>query len=143
MSSYNYISVHQDEDVIFNDLIALNQALMKTGVRELIDGIEAIQISDNAKNWQDNYIPYDGRHIDFVVQEDGNTKFASVDDGHSFCGHVTEQSLVWSCFGEREMKIVSDHMTSGKLVLRFEEEGWPSSYYVLTPGSVDQPKITF
>lgn len=143
MSSYNYISIHQDENVVFGDLVALNQELMKTGVRELIDGIEAIQISNNAKNWQDNYIDYDGRHIDFIIQEDGKTKIASIDDGHSFCGHVTEQSLIWSCFHEREMKIIADHMTSGKLVLRLEEEGWEDSYYVLTPGLVQKPKIAF
>lgn len=143
MSSYNYANIHQDEDVIYDDLVQLNAELFNSGAGELLEDIEAIQVSKNAKNWRDNYIPYDGRQIDFLIQENGKTKIASVDDGHSFCGHVTENSLVWGCFYKDEMKIIAKHMTAGKLVIRMEIEGWPDEFYVLTPGSVKEVKATF
>lgn len=145
MSTYTYLNVHQDEGVVFDDIAALNKDLTDAGCGELLEDIESIQIgTDFKKNWQDNYIPYDGRVIDFVVQdEDGKVKFASVDDGHTFCGHTTEYILVWSCFYINEMKIIANHMTAGKLVFRFAVEGDPDEYFSITPVSITKQTLKF
>jgi hypothetical protein len=137
VSTYTYLNVHQEENVQIDDITALNADLSKTSVIEILEDIEYIEQGPN------NYVAYDGETIDFIMIDSGKIKFASIDDGHVYTGHVSEYVLVWSCFHLDEMKILARHMTTGKLVLRLEADGYADEYFVLTPNKVEKAKITF
>ena len=123
MSSDNYLTVHQSEDVVFDDLTALHDELMKDyNTAELMDDGDGAPAGKT-----------------FIAQDASGTVtlYNRESDRHG------QSTLVWGCWGDRVNKIVAKHLTSGKLVFKFDEEGHGESYYVITPGKVEQPKLQF
>lgn len=122
MSSDNYLTIHQEEGVVFDE-VALHAALMKSPyVGELMDSYpsapaDAVFLKLDPK---DGVLLYD--------REDGN---------------YVKSTLVWGCWGDSDNKVVAKHLTAGKLVFKFEEEGHGDSYYVITPGKVEKPSLRF
>jgi hypothetical protein len=76
--------------------------------------------------------------VDFEEFEDGNpiTGF----DGRNFLFRGYEddepelESEVWSTWDLKISRIVAEHMTSGRLILKFNIEGGDQEYHILTPG---------
>jgi len=123
--------VHQSEDVVFDDLSALNAELAKkTPVGELVD-------------FYNNPTPigFSG----WLSQAANGTVLVSVGEEHEFQGYE-ESTEVWACFDADVAKRIAKHMTAGKLVFRLEIEGNEDKYYVLTPQKMEQkasPKVSF
>ena len=104
------IGVQKQTDVTFDDLVALNADLFKSdGIGELLGDYE---------------------NHDFIHLENGEIQFQDRDSDAYY-----KRAEVWGCFGLNEAKIIADHMTSGKLVLRMDIEGNEPKWFMLSPGA--------
>lgn len=124
MSSDNYLKVFQEEDVAFDE-VALHAALVAhpySYIHELMDG-------------------YPAPPADTVFIKLDPTEGVVLYDREE--GNYVKSTLVWGCWGKEDYNIVAKHLTAGKLVFRFDEEGHGESYYVITPGKVEKPKVQF
>lgn len=119
------LNIHQAEDVAFSDLTLMNQFLMKQGMGELYDDFE------------NEYEDFDGPFE--IVGND--LKVAQNWDG-GFEGYETS-TMIWGCFGEREMKTISRFLIAGKIVLHIDIEGNPDEWWIITPGKVEEKQIKF
>ena len=66
MSLYVYIHIHQDENVVFDDIAKLNEELTNGGVSGLWLGVEDFA-----------HLPSKTTFDGFVRQEDGHTEFST------------------------------------------------------------------
>lgn len=122
MSSSCYLSVHQSENVEFTDLAALNTTLASMwGINELVDFY-----GDKTPNPE-----FDG----WLKLIDGQVRISSCEE-HCFDGYRTKVQ-VWGCWTHNAAHEIANNIKSGKLVLKFAEEGWDAEYYILTPGKVE------
>lgn len=122
MSSDNYLSVYQEEGVVFDE-VALHADLMKSVyVGELMDSYPAA--------------PADA----VFLKLDANKGVLLYDREE---GNYVKSTLVWGCWGDGDYHTVAKHLTAGKLVFKFDEEGHGEHYVVVTPGKVEKPKVQF
>ena len=119
------LNIHQAEDVVFSDITLMNQFLMKQGMGELYDEFE------------NDYEEFEGP---FVI-ETKVLKVAQNWDG-GFEGYE-QSTMIWGCFGEREMKTIARFLIGGKIVFHIDIEGNPDEWWVITPGKVEERKIAF
>ncbi len=132
MSNTVYLAVHQCEDVVFDDIVAMNTEIGASGADELLDPNEF-------QYWSEPQSTLCG----FVKQEaDGSVLFGGRMDGE-WNGYKDEWVSVYGCIYTTEFNIIANHMTAGKLVIRYEEEGWPVRFFVLTPGKSEEKKASF
>lgn len=117
MASYNYLHVHQNDDVEFDDLKTLHQDL---DIGELMEGDAGIHPGT------------------FIDQQRGNVVLYDRDEGS-----YASSTLVWSCWGQKQYDTVAKHLISGKLVLRYAPEFGPDVYYVITPNDVEKVELKF
>lgn len=117
MASYNYLYIHQCEDIEFDDLIALHQDL---NVGELMEGDAGINPG--------TFIDHEKGHVVLYDRDEGS--YAS-------------STLVWSCWGQNQYDAIAKHLISGKLVLRYAPEFGPDVYYVITPNDVEKVELKF
>jgi len=121
------IAFHQIEDVVFDDVKALNDDLLQnTSFGELYGDINPGQVA-----YQNNDI-YDGP---FQYNGPAEIKIANVEDSSTF-GDYNTYTEVWSCFGEDEAQVIANHITQGKLVFLMDVEGHDNEFWILTPGKV-------
>lgn len=123
------LEFHQIEDVVFDDVNALNDDLLNnTSFAELYDefnkGDQAEQSSDI----------FDGP---FRYRSPSEIDIASISEGPYFerYDNVTD---VWSCWGLKEACVIAKHMTQGKIVFFQEIEGNPNVYWIITPHNVEE-----
>lgn len=119
------LNIHQAEDVAFSDISLMNQFLMKQGMGELY------------QDFEEDYDDFEGP---FVI-ETNVLKVAQNWDG-GFEGYETS-TMIWGCFGEREMKTISRFLIAGKIVLHIDIEGNPDEWWIITPGKVEEKQIKF
>lgn len=132
MSSITYLHVHQCEGVVFDDISAMNAELDAAGADELLNPLDI-------EAWNQPQSTLNG----FVMQEaDGSVKLAGIME-HEWNGYASEFVSVYSCIAPSDFEIIAKHMTAGKLVIRYETEGWADEYYVLTQGKVANPSVAF
>jgi hypothetical protein len=114
------LSIHQNDDVVFDDIAALNKDLMDADWGELYEEIQ--------------------KHKDFegpVKQEtDGTVRLASRWDS-DFSGYKDYGTMVWGCYSDKIWNTFAKHMKNGKLVFFLEVEGNPNEFYIITPGKVE------
>lgn len=124
MSSDNYLTVHQSEGVTFDSLEALQEDLLAKNqhVHELMESYPA---ADEGTTF-------------ITLNKNGDVVLYDRED-RSHRG----STLVWGCWNEASYDVICRHMTGGKLVLKFEPEGWAEEYFVMVPGKVTKPKLEF
>jgi hypothetical protein len=123
MSSENQLSVHQSENVVFKDIDALNAALLKNHyTRELIE----------------SRVGPDPKRLIEIEFQNGGVVFFDRQDG-TYRNGIT----VWGCWDETDSAKIAAHMASGKLVLRYQEEGGDDEYHVITPQGMTKPSLRF
>ena len=133
MSSICYLSVHQCEGVVFDDVAKLNSDL------DALGGTSQLLDPEEFEYWDFPKSELNG----FVKQDDtGQVLFTGRQDGQ-WEGYKTEYVSVYGCVYTAEFECIARHMTAGKLVLRYDEKGDSEKFYVLTPGKVEQPVPTF
>lgn len=120
------LNIHQAENVVFSDLDLMNQFLMKQGMGELYQDI--------AEEYEDDFFgPFN--------MDDGTLKVAVRWD--SDFDDYGKSTMIWGCFGEREMKTISRFLIGGKIVFHIDIEGNPDEWWVITPGKVEARTIAF
>jgi hypothetical protein len=124
VSSQNYIHVHQSEHVVFDDIDALNEQLDEDHyIHELCEVYEGGEDADFV-GWLDQ-------------DEPGEQVYVARFEDHQFVDYFTTGICVWNCWSNAAAQIIAGHISSGKLVLKYEQEGgFPDEYYVLTPNKV-------
>ena len=121
------LAVQQCDDVVFDDIKAMNDELNTLGAGELLDPSEI-------EYWSQPQSTLQG----FVKQEaDGQVLLGGRQDGE-WDGYSAEWVNIYGCIGKQEFEAMSRHMTAGKLVLRMDIEGNETQYYIVTPGSVEE-----
>ena len=118
------LHIHQADDVVFSDIDLMNQFLMKQGMGELYEEF----VGD-----PDFTGPFHLEDDDLYVANRWDSDFEDYGD----------HTMIWGCFGEREMKTISRFLIGGKIVLHIEIEGNPDEWWVITPGNVEEKKISF
>ena len=121
-----YLGVHQTENLVI-DIPAANAELMGVpyhGFKELLEDFVGEPGFDGPLKY-----------------EDGKLLIAKNEE-HTFDGYADEYVSVWSCIGDREAKIISKHISEGKLVLRLDPEGYDSEFYLIKPDSVVKKTVS-
>ena len=127
------LDIHQQDDLKLDDLAALNADLMADfhggfgelygdftsdpdweGPFKIVEGSLRI-----AENWDGEFSGY-GRESPYGDDE------------------IQNSTMVWGCYGENVWKIISKHITAGKLVLHIEIEGNDDEYVIMTPGAYEE-----
>lgn len=116
--------IHQAEDVAFSDISLMNQFLMRQGMGELYERFEGDP---------DFTGPFELVGKDLEVANRWDSEFEGYGD----------HTMIWGCFGEREMKTISRFLIEGKIVLHIEIEGNPDEWWVITPGKVEAKTVSF
>jgi len=133
MSTERYLSTHQCEEVVFDDLAALNAELENDiYVSELLLFEEYDSVAP------ENF-------VGFVNQTpEGQVVFISKYDADGATAAYSGANVsVYGCVGPDTFQTIAKHITAGKLVLRLEAEGWPDEFFVLTPGKAEEKTATF
>lgn len=116
-----YLTVHQNEGIVFKDLDELNKTLVEnSAIRELVEFDDPNP--EDFEGW-------------ISQNEDGSILLNERDE--AYFGGYNDRIQVWYCWDTDAAQIIADGMTAGKLVLYLEVEGNESSYYILTPGKVE------
>lgn len=127
MSSTNYVHVHQSEGVVISDLAALNQA---------IDASLQEPVGTDMQYWTEPQSTLKG----FVSQDASGSVLLARTNDDEWAGYHPDYVQVYE-FHETQLKIIADHITDGKLVIRYEPEGWPDDFYILTQGKCEKKPI--
>lgn len=124
MSQYCLLSVLECSDVKFDDLVALNSKLDKSpGIMELLQNESQTQAITTG----------------FIQFKRGKAKFFDRESQEYDDSRVN----VWGCISKGDLDLIAKHMTSGKLVIEFDIEGWPAETYTLVPGKCKKAKISY
>lgn len=119
-------TIHQIDDLVIDDIQALNDDLMaNSGFGELYGDFTVGQ-----KAYQNN----DTFQGPFRVLPDGTLQIACNGDG-SF-EEYGDYTTVWGCFDQAVVDTIAKHVTEGKIVFYEDVEGNPGNYYIITPGKV-------
>lgn len=128
------LSIHQQDDIAFDDLDALNTDLMSAqfgGFGELYGDFTS------EPDWEGPFKFVDGV---LRIAENWDGEFSGY--GRTDYGELMNQTMVWGCYGNDVFETISEHLTAGKLVLFIEIEGNDNEYYVITPNSVEKKKAS-
>ncbi len=118
-----YLNVQQCDDVVFDDLNALNDDLAGDyGISQLIDYYDDKTPNPEFTGW-------------VRQSKDGSVEIARSDD-HTFESYGDSYIEVWGCWSTKAAQIIANHMVSGKLVLLLDIEGNDNEYYIITPNEV-------
>jgi hypothetical protein len=118
------LDIHQQDDIAFDDIAALNDDLMNDqygGFSELYG----------------DFVGEPGFEGPFKLDNSGKLKIAENWDGE-FSGYGRSDhnsTMVWGCYGKNVWQIIAGHLTGGKLVFHIEIEGNPDEFAIITPGS--------
>jgi len=119
------VAIHQIDDLVIQDIKALNDDLMaNSGFGELYEEFQVGQ-----KAYQNSDL-FEGP---FRVLPDGELQIATNEDGGF--EQYGDYTSVWGCF-HGVPEVISRHITEGKIVLYEDVEGNPGNYYIITPGKV-------
>lgn len=122
------MSFHQRENIVFDDIKALNEDLMaNTSFGELFGEVEQI-------------VPFEGP---FKFEED-ELKIASNWDG--YLEEYGLNTMVWGCYGDDVFQTIAKHLTGGKIVFFVDIEGNDNEFHIITPGNAEkrlESSITF
>lgn len=124
MSQYCLLNVLECSSVKFDDLVALNSKLDKSpGIMELLQNESQTQAITTG----------------FIQFSRGKAKFFDRESQDYSDRGVN----VWGCIGKGDLDLIAKHMTSGKLVIEFDIEGWTAETYTLVPGKCKKAKISY
>ena len=128
------MSIHQQDDIAFDDISAMNDELMADfhgGFGELYGEFV------NEPGWV-GPLKLNGQKLWIAENWDGEFSGYGRPDYNA--------TMVWGCYGDKVFEIISQHLTQGKLVFFIEIEGNDNEYRIITPGNVETKKaseITF
>jgi hypothetical protein len=117
------LNIHQQDDLDFYDMPALNAVLMAhTSFGELYE----------------EFTKLPGFIGPFERNELGQLRIAENWDG-DFNGYGNN-TMVWGCYGEDIWKQIASNLQQGKLVFHIDIEGNDDEYVIITPGHVEIKK---
>jgi hypothetical protein len=124
------MSIHQQDDIAFDDLAKMNDDLMADfhgGFGELYSEFVG------EPNWEG---PFKMEGDKLKIAENWDSEFAGY--GRNSYGEEHNSTMVWGCYGDSVFEIISQHLTAGKLVFFIEIEGNDNEYRIVTPGAVEE-----
>jgi hypothetical protein len=115
------LTVQQVDDVVFDDVQAMNDELMAAGCGELYEEMTS--------------------EPDFTgpikVVSPNEVQLASRWDS-DWNGYSDHPTMIWGCWDLSEHTIIASHLQEGKLVLFEEVEGNDNIFWIITPGKVSR-----
>lgn len=115
------LNLHQQDDLIIDDINQLNTDLMTDihgGFSELYGDFTSLP------------------NFNGPFAMNGNTLQIASNWDSEFNGYANS-TMVWGCYGPKIWKIIANHITQGKLVLHLDIEGNPDEYVIITAGQYE------
>lgn len=127
------LHIHQADNVKFSDIDLLNTFLDKQGMGELYQEFTQGGLGIEGE---------DGSYFDGTFQLDDGKLYIAQRWDSDFQGYDTS-TMIWGCFGEREMRTIARFLIGGKIVFHIDTEGNSDEWWVITPGRVKKKEPTF